>query len=564
MVLKCFSPELARSVGLAVNRFPETSDEVALAESVLARELAKLSLDEHEKILFDVHGIPRTSYEEEPDTLKTLLDQLETELQNVTYSDRQSYDLAKSINPSYVNDPKFRLMFLRAVSYDPKAAAETIIIHFVVKQRLFGCGEILARDVKLSDLEQQDVQLLESGFTQVLPSRDAAGRTVVAMSPEFRTYGTKKALMEPLVRATHSKGYRRVLLLFGYFLTLRSQWILLAVSNFFFLQSRATWYFNMALMKDEETQRKGSVLVIYNFCGYHEPANLDSTKHHVRLAMPQRVHAIHFCAFDNPKLRSCVTGIQLFIDSPSRFRLRPHFGTAEEVEFELQTFGIPTHDSPMQKDTTWSNEWHQEWLALQRSREEPLLPLPPLPTKVVSAASPPGADSSASAPSGSKNDIIIDVPLKFDVLHGKSKKERMHTGNLRAMHLCDMYWENYEEANKFGKTEVAERIVAIVQESGGRFLRARRKGGWEEVDDCTAREKISHFFRFMRSKSKNSNSNSSQSSEEFQVTSSSPTSVDSEELTAKNGKSAGAKRVTPCASPDLTLRQPRQGVDLLV
>jgi hypothetical protein len=126
------------------------------------------------------------------------LEELEIELQNIEL-DREAFDLARSINAPYVDDPKFRLMFLRAESYDAKATAETLVRHFVVKQSLFGDGEILARDIRLSDLSRWDRGLLELGFLQILPTRDAAGRTVVAMSSEFRKWGTRKELMRPIV-----------------------------------------------------------------------------------------------------------------------------------------------------------------------------------------------------------------------------------------------------------------------------------------------------------------------------------------------------------------------------
>ena len=61
-----------------------------------------------------------------------------------------------------------------------------------------------------------------------------------------------------------------------------------------------------------------------------------------------------------------------------------------------------------------------------------------------------------------------------------------------------MHRPKYEAADKFGKTVLAERIVTIIHESGGRFLK-RGNDVWVEVDDIMAREKISHFFRKLRS-----------------------------------------------------------------
>jgi hypothetical protein len=285
------------------------------------------------------------------------------------------------------------------------------------------------------------------------------------------------------------------------------------------------------MMQDEETQRKGIVLIMYNYYSYKEKVDLTSSADKLRRAMPQRIEAIHLCSNDLTH-QGCATGVQLFIDPDSRFRIRFHYGTPEENKFELQTFGIPTHDSPVAADATWSTQWHLEWLTAQRTREESLLGK----SKAV--------DLISQVPTYKEDEEeIILVPRRFDVLFGKGKREREHTGNLRALHLCDMYWEAYESSNKYGKTEVAERIVVIIQQSGGRFLKPNNASaaGWVEANDTAAREKIAHFFRFMRSKHKTTTSSSS----EEVSTSESSDAVD------KSAKVMGSKRVMSCHTPDL-------------
>jgi len=179
-----------------------------------------------------------------------------------------------------------------------------------------------------------------------------------------------------------------------------------------------------------------------------------------------------------------------------RARFRPHFGDRENIAFELQTYGIPTNDHPILPNGILSLEWHKEWLKVCRTQEE----------------------------SESTKDGMI-IPRRFDVLFGRGKNTREHTGNLRAAHLVEMHQREYEKAGKFEKTEIAERIVSIINESLGRFLKWE-ENGWAEVDNDAAREKISHFFRHLRSKV--------------------PAKGDS----AKSGASSITfKRVTPCPSP---------------
>ena len=172
-------------------------------------------------------------------------------------------------------------------------------------------------------------------------------------------------------------------------------------------------------------------------------------------------------------LRPFVTGILLFVDPTSRFRIRPHFGTIEDIDFELQTFGIPTNVAPMRKDGVWHTEWHQQWLMTLRAREE--------------------RDRAEARRGNSPTVDNIIVPRRFDVLFGRGKTVKTHTGNLRALHLCEMNYHRYESSitGKNGKTEVAEAILSMIHESGGRFLKPCDDGGWEEVGDEDAREKVS-------------------------------------------------------------------------
>ena len=71
--------------------------------------------------------------------------------------------------------------------------------------------------------------------------------------------------------------------------------------------------------------------------------------------------------------------------------------------------------------------------------------------------------------------------------------------------LIDMHISEYEEAKgRAAKTEVFEKIIRIIHQSNGKFLKedlsSKNKAGWEEVVDLsTVRNKVSHAFR-IRSK----------------------------------------------------------------
>lgn len=243
------------------------------------------------------------------------------------------------------------------------------------------------------------------------------------------------------------------------------------VTDIVSLQSRAIWYFLNTTMNDVETQRKGVVAIMSNFGRRTRVHRLSRVKkcERVRSGIPMKVVGIHYC-YDNSFLKPFVQGVQLFLGKNMRTRFRAHFGDHDKIVFGLQTYGIPTRYYPILSNGDMSLEWHKDWLSVRRTNEQ-------------------------SKSSG--NGMI--VPRRFDVLFGRGKFTREHTGNLRALHLVEMYRSEYERASKLGKTAIADRIVQIIHESCGRFLKWELQG-WVEVDTMAARQKVSHFFRHLRSK----------------------------------------------------------------
>lgn len=189
----------------------------------------------------------------------------------------------------------------------------------------------------------------------------------------------------------------------------------------------------------------------------------------VRSAIPKKLVAVHYC-FDDANLKPFVAGIQLTWDRETRKRFRTHCGSWGEAAFNLQTYGIPMGEFPFKHDGTMCLNFHKQWLNARRLQEE---------NEIAAAKS--------------------IIPQRFDVLFGRSRLTREHTGNLRAGHLVEMHQAEYEKAGKFEKTAIAEKIVGMIHDSKGRFLKWE-DDGWTEVEYDAAREKVSHFFRHLRSR----------------------------------------------------------------
>lgn len=98
------------------------------------------------------------------------------------------------------------------------------------------------------------------------------------------------------------------------------------------------------------------------------------------------------------------------------------------------------------------------------------------------------------------SDKSIITPGPFDVIMGRGRHATNAPGNLRFKKALQTYQTQYEQADKFQKTVIAEIIVQRLKEEGSRFLRRppSQSDIGEVVDDEKARAKISHAFRNLR------------------------------------------------------------------
>ena len=166
----------------------------------IARELSVMSVQERNSMYEEIHGIPQMT-PEDPEFLSKKLAELDTELKaivnknrhqrsgdsgnhndNLEWASLSPYEKSMKLNPDYAGGDKFRLMFLRGNKYDPKLAAQHIIIHFEWKHKLFATDNdesILGRHIIMDDLSDDDIETIKSGVLLLLPGTDMGGRRII-------------------------------------------------------------------------------------------------------------------------------------------------------------------------------------------------------------------------------------------------------------------------------------------------------------------------------------------------------------------------------------------------
>ena len=167
-------------------------------DSVLAREMNKLSVEERERVYQDIHCIP-IEEDESPDTVSQAFDDMEANLKKIPR--KMAYELARSLSSDYVMNHRFRLAFLHARSFDAAAAAVLLVDFFELKLTLFGV-EKLTRDIKLCDLDDDTHVFLESGLCQLFPERDRAGRMIICAIPPLKRHQREESMVRCLLMSS--------------------------------------------------------------------------------------------------------------------------------------------------------------------------------------------------------------------------------------------------------------------------------------------------------------------------------------------------------------------------
>ena len=156
----------------------------------LTKFLNQLSIDERNKAYEDIHGAAKC-ITETPELLKSRLDDmqlaLDKQLQKLSQSEGgrnavETYQLALRNNRSHVEDPKFRLAFLRSVRFDANKAAERYLNYFVLVKGMFGDHRV-GHPITMADLGPEEIAEMKQGHAQILPQRDSAGRAVMLVDP---------------------------------------------------------------------------------------------------------------------------------------------------------------------------------------------------------------------------------------------------------------------------------------------------------------------------------------------------------------------------------------------
>ncbi|CAJ1965027.1 unnamed protein product [Cylindrotheca closterium] len=421
-------------------QMPPNASDPQNVDSLIAFQMAKLSVADREKAYMDVHGIPDL-VEESPELIQKSLSELEHEIDMLP--DKKAYSIAERLDPEYVRDRDFCLAFLRCEKFDCQKAALRIIRHFQTKLDLFG-EDKLAMDITQDDLDMDDMDAVYSGAGRFLNAYDSGGRIINFLVGVPKVYKTDA-----------------VCDIFG--------------STTYFQLRRAFYNIMVAFRDNAEVQRRGAVAIGWTVGNVNGTAgdNADMNWKLPRLheGTPMRASAVHLCYTDDT-WKDSMAVMRSGLNKQIQVRVRVHHGTIQECMQHLRRHGINPTSIPVNENGEISDQL-EYCRRLEQLRKHERLKYPLR--------------------------HIIGVPSAQDVLLGKGTPFQNHAGNKSLRQVVSDRYKEYEKAQKGLKKVIAKEIVDAIRGNGGLFLKQDGKK-WIPVNGEVAVLKVSAAFRTLRLK----------------------------------------------------------------
>ncbi|CAJ1965023.1 unnamed protein product [Cylindrotheca closterium] len=181
-----------KSANVLAKQMPPDASDPKTADSLIATQIANLSVADREKAYMDVHGMPDDHAEETQELIHESLVRLQNEIDMLP--DKKAYIIADRMDSQYTQDRDFRLGFLRCEKFDCQKAALRIIRHFQTILDLFGEGK-LGMDITQDDLDMDDMDALYSGSGRFLNAYDSGGRIINFLAGVPKLFKTDAVLL---------------------------------------------------------------------------------------------------------------------------------------------------------------------------------------------------------------------------------------------------------------------------------------------------------------------------------------------------------------------------------
>jgi len=424
--------------------------------ALVSKEVLQYNLEERNAVYEEIHGVRSLCPDESaPGMLDNALEQLAEELFKLPQKQKRAYAQSQQYNDTYVNEPDFRLRFLRAELFDAKKAALRMARFLEVCVEFFGVDK-LRSPIRLTDFSRKEMKVFNMGRIQLLPYRDRSGRRIVVGIPSH----------------DHVRQEARI-------------------------RGKIHFYLWLVASESVESQRRGIVFVTIqnpslsdstttgstssnhgeNFSDLQEQSKLPSIEFlklsmaH-RQALPIRMSACHLCTPDTPfygVFQSLITAVM----TGDRCRVKVHVGHDVENRYQLNGYGIPLDQLPITESGKIKTTYFKKWIQFRKNLEDPK------------------SDFCQSKLS------IVECPGVADVVFRPSQSMMCHPGNVTFRSLVESEHYKHNVATTRGeKAQITNGVIQEIRNLGGRFLVWDNRNFWVELtNEKQIYSKSATFFR---------------------------------------------------------------------
>ncbi|KAL3937636.1 MAG: hypothetical protein SGBAC_007288 [Bacillariaceae sp.] len=183
-----------------------------------------------------------------------------------------------------------------------------------------------------------------------------------------------------------------------------------------------------------------------------------------------------------------------------------------ELQYKLRSLGVPEQSFPVAADgnirrgilNAWFNK-HTEELESKKQPGSVLTAHASInqPVRVSSLARKPresagAAAAAAAARRSASPDTKLINPSEQHVLLGRGWKVQNHEGNKAFRSFLEGYSDEYDNAPRLRKRQIAGELVHMLRGRGVRFLQQRENGQWIDSTFEDAQKKVGQLFRTLR------------------------------------------------------------------
>lgn len=472
----------------------EPANEMRETQDYLRSEFNKLSVNEQTEVLNDIYCVG-DGLQEPADLIEASLTNFHQELERGIFP---VYEMALGQNRAYVQDPSFRLMFIRAKKHNVSDAAiqmENFLRH---KATYFGFEKV-ARDITLEDLSTEEVSILLSGLFHVQDDTNRSGRVIIySFNKMFGKYSA-----ESLIRVM-------------YYI-----------------------YFNVVIPMPR-VQHKGVTSIYYDESTFSNSPNLPELHTLFKTvdffnSLPLRVSAMHLCLKPVPAslaMQNRVLGFMVkALSRETRARVKLHYGSDVDLQGALRRHGVPDTfpvdpNGIIRKDIL--NVWFHLHMASDPSSIETFNRMPvkeegddllddsdisitedqfmhPMQERAL-VDSPPahtglhGATFNRQVATSQQSLREVKPSNGRDVYLGRGRDIQNYPGNVQFREFLASYHREYDAVPRHERGKIARGLTEVLRGKGVRFFQRNDAKQWVECDSILVEKKVGQLLREFRKK----------------------------------------------------------------